>query len=245
MIKTARVASNPVIKHRFYISEQLAEGASFKCPKDLAHQLANVLRLKTGDEVTFFDGSGYDFRSRVEEIKKKECSLRIIDSFVPNREPKRKVILFQSLIKKEKFELVLQKGTEVGVSEFVPVIAERSAKRGFDLSRGQKIIKEAAEQAGRAFVPTLRDPMVFERAIDFTSHRGYQTFFASFEARPEERVAAYPSKYQVALFIGPEGGWTEREIEKARTAGYLVITLGKLTLRSETASIVAAYQLLH
>lgn len=234
-----------MIKHRFYTKEQLTEGALYRCSKDLSHQLTNVLRLKTGDAVTLFDGSGYDFRGRIEEIKKKECNLRIIDSFVPNREPKRKVILFQSLIKKEKFEWVLQKGTEVGVSEFIPVIAERSARKGFDLGRSQKIIKEAAEQAGRAFVPVIRDPMVFERAIDFTAHRGYQTFFASFEARPEEKVAAYPSKYQVALFIGPEGGWTEKEIEKARTAGYLVISLGKLTLRSETASIVAAYQLLH
>ena len=231
--------------HRFYTSEQLAEGGSFNCPRDILHQLANVLRAKSGDDVILFDGSGYDFRARVEEIKKEKCLLRILDSFVPNREPKRKVFLFQSLIKKEKFEWVLQKGTEVGVSEFVPVIAERSARRGFDLGRSQKIIKEAAEQAGRSFVPAIRDPMVFERAIDFTVQRGYQTFFASFEARPEERVAAYPSKYQVALFIGPEGGWTEKELEKARTAGYLVISLGKLTLRSETASIVAAYHLLH
>lgn len=231
--------------HRFFIEEQLTDNASLQCPKELAYQLTSVLRTKSGDEVILFDGSGYDFRARVEEVKRKEYKLRVVDSFIPNREPKRKVILFQSLIKKEKFEWVLQKGTEVGVSEFVPVIAERSARRGFNLRRSQKIIKEAAEQAGRAFVPTIRDPMVFERAIDFTSHRGYQTFFASFEARPEERVASYPSKHQVALFIGPEGGWTEKEIEKARTAGYLVITLGKLTLRSETAAIVAAYQLLH
>ena len=231
--------------HRFYTEEQLTQGTLFKCSKELTHQLASVLRLRPGEEVILFDGSGYDFRARLEEIKKKECQLRIIDSFVPNREPKRRVILFQSLIKKDKFEWVLQKGTEVGVSEFVPVIADRSVKRGFDLARGQKIIKEAAEQAGRAFVPMLRDPMVFERAIGYTINRGYQVFFASFEARPEERVAAYPSKHQVALFIGPEGGWTEKEIDKARTAGYLVVSLGKLTFRSETASIVAAYQLLH
>ena len=230
---------------RFYVDEQLTEGMMFKCSKELTHQLTNVLRLRLGSELILFDGSGYDFRARIEEIKKQECALRIIDSYVPNLEPKRRVILFQSLIKKEKFEWVLQKGTEVGVSEFVPVIAERSAKRGFDLIRGQKIIKEAAEQSGRAFVPILRDPMVFERAIEFTINRGYQVFFASFEARPEEKVAAYPSRPQVALFIGPEGGWTEKEIEKARTAGYLVISLGKLTLRSETASIVASYQLLH
>lgn len=231
--------------HRFFLEGQLIDGALLRCPKELAYQLTSVLRVKSGDEVIVFNGSGYDFRTRVEQIKRKECTLRIVDSFVPNREPKRRVILFQSLIKKEKFEWVLQKGTEVGISEFVPVIAERSVRRGFDLGRLQKITKEAAEQAGRAFVPIIRDPMVFERAIDFTSHRGYQTFFASFGARPEERVAAYPSKYQVALFIGPEGGWTEKEIEKARTAGYLVITLGKLTFRSETAAIVAAYQLLH
>ena len=217
----------------------------FECPRELVWQFLKVLRVKSGDDVILFDGSGYDFRARVEKTKHKECYLRIIDSFVPNREPKRKLILFQPLIKKEKFELVLQKGTEVGVSEFVPVIAERSIKRGFNLTRSQKIIKEAAEQSGRAFIPLLRDPMVFERAIEFTINRDYQVFFASFEARPEERVAAYPSKHQVALFIGPEGGWTDKEIDKARTAGYLVISLGKLTLRSETASIVAAYQLLH
>ena len=164
--------------NRFYTNEQLAEGALFACPKELVHQLIEVLRLKSGDEIILFDGSGYDFRARIEDIKKKECFVKIIDSFVPNREPKRRVILFQSLIKKEKFELVSQKGTEVGVSEFVPVIADRSVKRGFDLARGQKIIKEAAEQAGRAHIPLLRDPMLFERAIEFTVNRSYQAFFA-------------------------------------------------------------------
>ena len=232
-------------RHRFYIEEQLTEGTLLKCPKDLAHQLVNVLRSKPGEEVILFDGSGYDFRSRIENINRKDCALRIIDSFIPNREPKRKLILFQPLIKKEKFEWVLQKGTEVGVSEFVPVLADHSIKRGFDQARSQKIVREAAEQSGRAYIPQVRDPMVFERAIDYTLNRGYQAFFASFEARPEERFATYPSKPQVALFIGPEGGWTSSEIDKAHKAGYLAISLGKLTLRSETASIVAAYQLLH
>lgn len=231
--------------HRFYIKQKLEEGNVVHCEQELAHQITHVLRLQKGEDVILFNGSGQDFYAEVEEISRTRCALLIHGHTVPNREPKRKLLLFQALIKKDNFEWVLQKGVEVGVSEFIPMIAARSVKKGFSKERSEKIIQEASEQSGRSFIPRMRTPMFFEEAVRFAHQKGFQSFFPSITATQHERISTYPSKPHVALFIGPEGGWTRDEEDMARKAGFLIISLGKLTLKSETAAIVSAYQLLH
>lgn len=231
--------------HRFFIAQKVEKGMQIECSRELSHQLLDVLRMREGDEIILFDGSGYDYMGKLELASRRGCVVSIIDGSIPNREPKRKLILFQSLIKKDKFEWVLEKGVEVGVSEFVPILTDRSIKKNFNEERCEAIIREVAEQAGRAVVPKLRSLMLFEEAVLYASKKGYQSFFPSLSAGSSERMIAYPSKPYVALFVGPEGGWHDDEIDIARKAGFLIISLGKLTLKSETAAIVAAYQLLH
>ncbi|PIR70030.1 MAG: hypothetical protein COU46_03660 [Candidatus Niyogibacteria bacterium CG10_big_fil_rev_8_21_14_0_10_42_19] len=232
--------------HRFFIGQKLEEGMTFECPKEIGRQIVTVLRMKPEEMVVFFDGSGYEFKVKIKEIiRKKNCVLEIMSSDIPNREPKRRLTLFQSFIKKSRFEWMLEKGVEVGISEFVPIITERSLKKGFNRERYEKIIKEAAEQSGRVFLPKITKLMSVGEAIEYASMYNNQIFFSSFEHYDSDRVTAYPSRTHVALFIGPEGGWTKDEIEKARRAGSFLISLGKLTLRSETAAVVASYQLLH
>lgn len=231
--------------HRFFIAQKLEKGMRIECSRELSHQLLDVLRVRQGDEIIFFDGLGYDYTGKIESTSRRGCVVSIIDGFIPNREPKRKLILFQSLIKKDKFEWVLEKGVEVGVSEFVPILTGRSIKKNFNEERCEAIIRGAAEQSGRASIPKLRPLMLFGEAVSYASKRGYQSFFPSLSADSSERMIAYPSKPHVALFVGPEGGWHTDEIDTARKAGFLIISLGKLTLKSETAAIVAAYQLLH
>lgn len=217
----------------------------FECDRELSHQLNHVLRLKKGETVILFNGSGRDYYAEIEDVTRKGCILAVHGYVIPNREPKRKLVLFQSLIKKDNFEWVLQKGVEVGVFEFVPMITTRSVKKDFSRERAEKIIQEAAEQSGRSYIPKIRPVMLFPEAVRFAYENGFQSFFPSITATQHERISTYPSKPHVALFVGPEGGWTRDEIERARKAGHLIISLGKLTLKSETAAIVASYQLLH
>lgn len=231
--------------HRFFIAQKLEKGGRIECPKEIAFQLLNVLRMREGEQVILFDGSGYDYTGEIESVSRKECIIRMSDALIPNREPKRKLILFQSLIKKDKFEWVLEKGVEVGVSEFVPILTSRSVKKNFNEDRAEAIIQEAAEQSGRAVIPKLRPLMLFHEAVAYAFKKGLQTFFPSIDASSSERMIAYPSKPHVALFVGPEGGWNSEEIDAARKSGFLIISLGKLTLKPETVAIVAAYQLLH
>ncbi|PIR69711.1 MAG: hypothetical protein COU47_01340 [Candidatus Niyogibacteria bacterium CG10_big_fil_rev_8_21_14_0_10_46_36] len=233
------------VMHRFFVNQKLEKDQHVECSRELAHQLSSVLRMKEGDDIILFDGSGYDCAAKIEDISRRGCVVRVLQCVIPNREPKRKLVLFQSLIKKDKFEWVLEKGVEVGVSEFVPILTERSVKRSYNQERAEKIIKEAAEQSGRAVIPKLRPLMLFHEAVSYASKKGLQSFFPTVDAASAERVVSYPSKPFVALFVGPEGGWNRQEIEVAQKAGHLVISLGKLTLKSETAAIVASYQLLH
>ncbi|MDP2676129.1 MAG: RsmE family RNA methyltransferase [bacterium] len=230
--------------HRFFVNQKLEKDALIECSREIAHQISSVLRMREGDEIVLFDGSGYDCTANIQDISRRGCVVHITQCTIPNREPKRKLVLFQSLIKKDKFEWVLEKGVEVGVTEFVPILTERSVKKSFNQERAEKIIREAAEQSGRSVIPKLRPMMLFHEAVLYASKRGLQSFFPALHISAE-RVVSYPSKPFVALFVGPEGGWNKQEIETAQKAGHLVISLGKLTLRSETAAIVTAYQLLH
>lgn len=150
-------------------------------------------------------------------------------------EPELKIFLYQSLCKKDKFEWVLQKGTEIGASAFVPIVAEHSEKLGFNVERAKKIIKEAAEQSERGRLPLLLDIVNFEIAI--------------MGAPPEklfldtsgERISDYNfnAKTEIGIFVGPEGGWSERELEIAKNAGAKIVSLGRRLLRTETAGLVA------
>ncbi|MBI4114438.1 MAG: 16S rRNA (uracil(1498)-N(3))-methyltransferase [Candidatus Niyogibacteria bacterium] len=231
--------------HRFFVNIKLEKGKRLESSKDMARQLSSVLRMGKGDEIILFDGSEYDFVGVIEEISPRSAEVFIKEARVSNREPKRKLVLFQSLIKKDKFEWVLEKGVEVGVSEFVPILTSRSIKKNFNRTRCESIIQEAAEQSGRTLIPKLRPLMVFHEAVHYAQKRNLQVFFPSLESESADRMVSYPSKAHVALFVGPEGGWNEEERQQARKAGFLIISLGKLTLKSETAAIVTSYQLLH
>src|SRR3989338_266879 len=124
--------------HRFYSKD-------LELTKEISHQLKNILRFKDGERFVLFDGSGYDFISEFSEE-----NIRIVEKVLNRREPERKIFLFQSLLKKDKMEWIFQKGTEVGVFEFIPVLSARSDRKDFNQKRAEKIIKEAAEQSGRA-----------------------------------------------------------------------------------------------
>lgn len=202
-----------------------------------AHYLNNVLRLKNGNEFEAINGKGKCFCLLIKEISKKEvkCEIKSISNY--NLESPISIILAQGILKGNKMDIVIQKATELGVNEIIPVITERSQlKETRKTNRWQKIAEEASKQSGRSIVPLIHDSIQFSDLIDtYKSLKGF-----IFYEKDGMNLKAAISKLdcnKILLIIGPEGGFTEEEINYARQNNILSVTLGKRILRAETASI--------
>lgn len=232
--------------HRFYLNQPLDKEILVINDRAMAHQMRDVVKLRKGEQVAFFsdkpEHAGFDFVSELKNIDGASAVFMFRKKIENTRESSKKLVLYQSLIKKDKFEWVLEKATEVGVSEIVPVISARSEKKSLNTERCRSILKEASEQSGRVIIPKLHGVLSYERAVSSAESSGAKTFFAS-ESEKENMIRGAGDR-TVNLFIGPEGGWEEREIFAAGRANFELVSLGRLTLRSETASVVASYTLL-
>ncbi|OGF64154.1 hypothetical protein A2661_00200 [Candidatus Giovannonibacteria bacterium RIFCSPHIGHO2_01_FULL_45_24] len=232
--------------HRFYLPQELNKEILVVRDRSVIHQIRDVLKIRKGEQAVFFSGApeylGFDFVFELKNIEAGSAALMLREKLENTREPSKKLILYQSLVKKDKFEWVLEKATEIGVSEIAPVISARSEKKSLNTERCAAILKEAAEQSGRAVIPKLHPVVFFERAVGQAGLSGAKTYFAAVSEK--ENMMRGAGDRQMNLFVGPEGGWEEREIFAAGRANFEIISLGRLTLRSETASVVAAYTLL-
>src|SRR3989344_8625753 len=232
--------------HRFYLDEKLDTDILVVKDKAILHQLRNVLRLRKGDFIGFFNNlgeqQGFDFIAELKNIERSSANFFIKEKKENTREPNKKLVLYQSLVKKERFEQILQHGTEIGISEFFSVISKRAGKKSIQLDRCQKILREASEQSGRAVVPKLSPVLDFKKAVEQARDSGFKTYFAHTEEK-DRRIYGAGDRH-VNLFIGPEGGWDQSEVFAMQRAGFIPISLGRLTFRAETAAIVAGYTLL-
>ncbi|MBI2638768.1 16S rRNA (uracil(1498)-N(3))-methyltransferase [Candidatus Peregrinibacteria bacterium] len=203
------------------------------------HQLTRVLRIKTGDELMVLDNSGDEFLCRIEQLNENKTRLRIIEKRKNAAEPEIFITLYQSLPKKmELFEWVLQKGTEIGVSRFVPIKTERTQRHEFSKrDRLEKILKEAAEQCERGKIPELIGAQKFTEAL--ANADGQQKFILHGRGDHPLLSKVITKQTSVDVFIGPEGGFTESEIQQAEKNGVIICSLGPRILRTETAAIVA------
>jgi len=181
------------------------------------------------------DGKGNEAEGKIILINKDliQASKISVKENIP--EINKQVILYCAILKKENFELVCQKATEVGVSKIIPVISERTIKLGLKEERLKMIIKEAAEQSGRVIIPELGEPIDFSDAV--VSAMGIRIIFD-----PDgEVMGKVNDEKEVSIMIGPEGGWSDVEIKKTIEQGWRIASLGDLTLRAETAAIIASY----
>jgi 16S rRNA (uracil1498-N3)-methyltransferase len=238
--------------NRFFVPASSFEGELVRLSREQAHQVHQVLRLGPGDTVVVLDDRGAEYEVTLTAVGPKEAIGRVVSTRPAVGEPKVQLTLFQSLLIREKFEWVLQKTTEVGVTQIVPVLTARGLVRTKQieenkLDRWQRILTEAAEQAHRGRIPRLEPVVPF--ADVFARFVGFDRVLV---AAPSETVSLREALRgigrpdpAIALLIGPEGGFTEEEVALAREKSAIAVGLGPRILRTETAAIVACALILY
>lgn len=240
--------------HRFYLPDGIPADGPVQLPRDIARQVSRVLRMRAGEEIGVFDGSGVQWTIELDEVSSRSSEGHVVDVTRPSTEPGVEITLYQSLIDAAQFELVLQKGVELGVKRFVPVLTERVRGAGSTgasesrQARWGRILQEAAEQSGRVFVPGVESPVslgeVFEEPFTGQFIVPWEGE-ASLSLREALRSREPGSNAPLSLLIGPKGGLTEAEIEFLKGRGAIPVTLGSRILRAETAAIATVSAVLY
>jgi 16S rRNA (uracil1498-N3)-methyltransferase len=240
--------------HRFYIEEKISGEEITLTDRELIHQLSSVFRFKTRNKMILFDGSGFEYEVEIVSLNKKEVKCKILKSTQGDSSSIKNISLYLSLIKKANFELAAEKCTEVGVSEIHPIISERSEKKDLNLERLNKIVKEASEQSGRTTLPKVFEITDLEKAVSQAVKEGRECFVFHTESttsssinRPRHQNDTPSSSDEgdslkpTAAFIGPEGGWSDSEVELFKINNFKILSLGQNILRAETAAMVAVW----
>lgn len=232
--------------YHFFVTKEQTAGEKIIVIGDDVNHMKNVLRMKIGEQVSVSDGSDREYLCHIEKICDDSIELKIEDIFGITSELPCEIVLFQGLPKGDKMELIIQKAVELGAAKIVPVVTNRTIvkwdgkKAKKKIERYNTIAKTAAKQAKRSVIPTVSDVVNFEQACKMASefdanlipYENAQGIEASRKA-----IAAIKGKKSVGIFIGPEGGFEEREVEQAVEIGAVSITLGKRILRTETAGM--------
>jgi 16S rRNA (uracil1498-N3)-methyltransferase len=216
------------MRHRFFIDSELSPGNTLALSHDEQHH-ARVVRVRDGEEVEVFNGRGASYVAKYTTE-----GLQIVGA-AADREARMSIHLAMSIINLDKFDIVLQKATELGVRSIIPLVTDRVEIRAEryrgKAERWRKIVFEAVKQSGRSVIPIVEEPQPFDEIVKRDGTK--IVFDADYDTTPPQLNNA------AILFIGPEGGWSERELQLAREHGCAFERLGIRRLRAETAAIVA------
>ncbi|OGC11005.1 hypothetical protein A3K48_00485 [candidate division WOR-1 bacterium RIFOXYA12_FULL_52_29] len=203
------------------------------------HYVKDVIRLKPGDDLELFDGHGFIYRVKIEQIGKEIITTRITERKRAESELKVKVTLAQALAKGQKMDFIVEKCTELGVASIIPMLTERTIPKQAKLDRWKKLAKEAAEQSGRGAIPEIFPPLPFEEVLKLGQDHEISLIPWELEKSLtlKDELKGLPAS--ILLLIGPEGGFSRQEIDLAIKNGFKPITLGKRILRSETAGLAS------
>lgn len=205
----------------------------------VVHQIISVLRIKNGEQCIFFSNNTADTVVTITEQQKHFLTVRI-DTILTKTIPQKHIIAVVSIPKGDAFEIMTQKLTELGVSEIVPLLADRTVKQSVRIDRLQSISDEALEQCGGNNVVFIHEPKTVSQCLQqfpFTS------FFGDPRTTPES-IKNIPAQESLVLYIGPEGGWSDEEEITLKEAGVLPLWLSDRILRTETAAIIGVHTLL-
>lgn len=235
--------------HRFFVSEldPVNDIQALICSEDLMHQFTKVLRFAKGEKVVLLNNSGFEFVVELQDFSSKKILGKVLSKKFCETELPMRLVIVQAILKNmERFEWMLQKGTELGVSAFVPLISDRTERKALGkLERLHRILKEAAEQSGRGKVPELLEEKKFEKIFNegegklfVLPHPGAEQKFSDFCR--EKLIKDNGEKFsgELIICVGPEGGFTDREIEIAKSKGAHIVSLGSRILRAETVALV-------
>ncbi|MDX6385126.1 MAG: rRNA (uracil1498-N3)-methyltransferase [Blastocatellia bacterium] len=243
-------------RRRFYAPPTgfAADEKSVTLSAEETRHARDVLRLQAGEEVSVFNGTGREFLCTVQSISRNSTTLSVVAEVGPARpESPLDLTLAIALLKGEKFDLVIQKTIELGVKRIVPLDTERADVRFRDghssenrLARWRRIALEAAKQTGRAYVPEISEPVACTNLLT-SSRSSARLMFSEREGTSLSAAALGFGEHPSAMIalVGPEGGWSDNEIETARAGGWGIVTLGGRILRAETAGIAVVTLLQH
>lgn len=232
--------------HRCFVDCKIGTSREIIVDGNEAKHIAKVLRLSEGDKLEVCDGSGYTYPAIILSVEKNKLKLGLEDGILDDSEPKTKVYLFSGLTKGTKMELVIQKGVELGVSAVIPVETEYAVAKEGKTERWQRIAFEASKQCKRPKVPKIYDVLSFKEAIELMETLDIS--ICAYEKEDKQSVQQVLDGKQVetiGIFIGPEGGFSEKEISALSKQGVKIVSLGKRILRTETASIVLLTIVMH
>ena len=232
--------------HRFYVPNISAVSGSIELNKEETRHLRDVLRLKPGAKISIFDGNGNEFECEIIEIGKKNSLANILRQIEPSSpESTLSITLAVGLLKGDKYDLVIQKAVELGTARFIPMHTHRSEMKLSEaekrVDRWQKIAVEAAKQCGRATIMIVEEPVEFTKLVD-SDITGRKIMFAE---EGGEKFSEIESSDEMAVLIGPKGGWEPAEIALAKDVVFVAVTLGGRILRVETAAIAVCSILQH
>lgn len=236
--------------HRFFIPPAWITGDTVSLKEDTARQIINVLRLKPGEHIVVLDNSGMEYEMEISSVSDHIVHGDVVRHSPCGGEPSLNITLCQALLKTDKFELVLQKGVELGVHTIVPFLSERcvvKAPSESRIQRWERIMREAAEQCGRAYIPALKAVTSFgdacksagKTAMIFWEEERKTTLKSLIQEPP------YSEARNLSVIVGPEGGFPASEVYFASSLGIPSVSLGKRAVRAETAAIAAVSMILY
>ena len=231
--------------YHFFVSEEQINGENAYIEGSDVNHIANVLRMKPGEELLISVRGDWDYLCKIVDIETDRVNLKVLES-MEQRELPVNITLLQGIPKSDKLEMIIQKAVELGVSEIIPVKTKRvvvkidEKKVDTKVNRWNAIAESAAKQSKRSIVPKVYEPMSIDNALEIVKDFGVKLIpYENADGIDKTRriLDNMDKTKNIAVFIGPEGGFEESEVERIKNSGFEVITLGRRILRTETAGL--------
>lgn len=231
--------------YHFFVSEEQINGENAYIEGSDVNHIANVLRMKPGEELLISVKGDWDYLCKIVDIETDRVNLKVLES-MEQRELPVNITLLQGIPKSDKLEMIIQKAVELGVSEIIPVKTKRvvvkidEKKVDTKVNRWNAIAESAAKQSKRSIIPKVHEPMSIDNALEIVKDFGVKLIpYENADGIDKTRkiLDNMDKTKNISVFIGPEGGFEESEVERIKNSGFEVITLGKRILRTETAGL--------
>ena len=231
--------------YHFFVSEEQINGENAYIEGNDVNHIVNVLRMKSGEELLISVKGDWDYLCKIDDIETERVNLKVLES-MEQRELPVNITLLQGIPKSDKLEMIIQKAIELGVSEIIPVKTKRvvvkidEKKADTKVNRWNAIAESAAKQSKRSIIPKVSEPMSIDNALEIVKDFGVKLIpYENADGIDKTRkiLESMDKTKDIAVFIGPEGGFEEAEVERIKNSGFEVITLGKRILRTETAGL--------